>query len=266
MGSILKTPITWAYKKVFGRDVEDDAKEYLQGQIGEDAGEITNRAIWYGIPAATLGIDISNRIAPNLPLGLDRLPPGKKDYKDYLINAMGAVTGPLQRGWIAADYFSRGDYKRAFENIMPISVSNALAGYRLTKEGALTRTGREIWTSQMEPLRLTPGEGLRKSMGFQPSKLIDHYKKTQQAIEANEDKRNLLDKATTRIANGFKKGDEQLAQTGIMQILEHNEKAINERRFADIIDDKSMQQAIEMRFKPQFSDKSASKTLLREAR
>jgi hypothetical protein len=264
MGTGLWPIFAKAYQMVFGSNLEEDGKDYLQETFGTSQGvsERIVRGAVGGLPAMALSIDIGSRIAPNLPMM--NLPPGKLTPGSLLMGAAGASAIPLQVGFGVINALDQGEPRRALEAAAPVSVRNLLAAIRLATEGATTMKGQPIFTAQGEPLVLDMGEAARKALGFQPSRLAEHQRKASFARAMEEDRRDTAQGFAGDLTRAIRNEDDAGFNRTIEAWIAYNNKMLEAGRYADIIEPESVLQAVKMRFQPKYPDVSQKKMILRD--
>ena len=263
MGTGLYPIATAAWEKVFGTNMEEEGKAYLQEEFGVSQGtaERLTRGAVAGLPAMALGIDIGSRIAPNLPM--TNLPSGDLTWQNMVGAALGAGSIPLQVAFGVGKAVSQGDYLRALEAGAPVSVRNLLAAIRLHTQGATTLKGQPIFTAQGEPLKLDLGETVRKSVGLQPARLAEHYRQKAHARRMEEDVRGQVQDFAGDLARAIRNEDEEGFRRTVEAWIEHNNRMLAAGRYADVIEPQRVEQAVKMRFRPQYPDVSKEKMILR---
>jgi hypothetical protein len=264
MGTGLWPVINAAYEKVFGSNIEEDGKDYLQATFGVShaSAEMLERTMQRGLLAGALGIDIGSRIAPNLPM--TNLRSGELTLANMLEAALGAGAIPAQTVFSVGRALSQGEPRRALEAGAPVSVRNILAAIRLSTEGATTMKGQPIFTAQGEPLKLTPGEAIKKGMGFQPVRVSEHYSKERHARRMEEDRRDRAQGFAGDLARAIRNEDEAGFQRTIDDWVAYNNKMLEAGRYADVIHPQSVLQGVKARFKPKYPDVSQKQMLLRD--
>jgi len=260
IGYILKK----AWQKVFGSDIEEDSKAYLQETFGlsKKQSEFAVRLSWRGLPAAALGIDFSNRVAPNLPF--TNLPPGELRWQDLIGAGLGAASIPLQKGFMVATALQQGAPGRALEYAAPTALQNLLAAKRLGGEGATTLSGRPIFTAEGKPLILTPQETGKKALGFQPIRLAENYRKEQHAREMERIRKRVAQDFAGSLARAIRDQDDEAFDKTIDAWVDYNNQMLKAGRLADVISPQSIHQSVINRFKPKYPDVSEKKMLLRQ--
>jgi hypothetical protein len=263
MGTGLWPVINFAWEKVFGSNIEEDGKDYLQATFGVSHGtaEMLERTMQRGLLAGALGIDIGSRVAPNLPM--TNLPAGELTWQNLVGAALGAGSIPLQTAWSVGHALSQGEPRRALEAGAPVSVRNLLAAYRLSTEGATTMKGQPIFTDQGEPLKLTPGEAIKKGMGFQPVRVSEHYSKERHARRMEDDRQDRAQGFAGDLARAIRNEDEAGFRRTIDDWVAYNNKMIEAKRYADVIKPQSVLSAVKSRFKPKYPDVSQKQMILR---
>jgi hypothetical protein len=259
IGPILKT----AWEQVFGSNLEEDAKDFLQHTVGVSKGtaEFTERLFDRGLPAAALGIDIGSRIAPNLPM--QRQLSEDLTWQNLVAGALGAGSIPLQVAFGVGKALHQGEPGKALEAGAPVSVGNVLKALRLGTEGATTFKGQPIFTDQGEPLVLDMGEAIRKAAGFQPIRLAEHQRKASFAREMEKDRRDKAQGFAGDLARAIRAGDDAGFNRTVEALTAYNNEMQKAGRLADIIDPKSVEQAVRSRFKSKYPDVSQKKMMLR---
>jgi len=206
-------------RRMLGRDPESAARQLVPESTG------ANRNLWrdlvvYGVPSV-LGVDISGSLSiefhnPDNPVAaLVGVP--------YSI----LVDDPSK----AIEAYQYGDKSRAAEALAPRVVSNVLAGIRLYDEGAHTITGRPIsQPGESEPRRISLGEAVAKSVGFQPlssSKAWDVNEKIEDLTKFVSAKRS---KWASRYANAQRDGNQKEMDAVRNEVEAWNARVITEGR------------------------------------
>ena len=199
---------------LFLEDDEDDANTLIAKMLGEDK--------YYGLIASMLGVDITDRIALTNLMVRDR---GNYRTDSFVESAVDQFGGPAvgiglraKRG--VESLFSDNPYdrERAWEDILPTSVSNLFKAYRLETEGYETRRGDAIIAGDI-PF----GDVLKQAMGFSPISTRAARDKTalntRKEIGRKARRANILDK----IIYGIEQGDDKLIEEGQMEAQEYNE-------------------------------------------
>jgi hypothetical protein len=264
-GTGLWPVIRTGYEAVFGSNIEEDGKDYLQATFGisHASAAMLERTLQRGLLAGALEIDIGSRIAPNLPV-MSSLPDGKLSWQNLVGAVLGAGSIPAQTIWSVGYALGQGEKGRALEAASPVSVRNLLAAIRLSTEGATTMKGQPIFTAEGEPLKLTPGEAIKKGMGFQPVRLAEHYSKERHARRMEDDRRDRAQGFAGDLARAIRNEDEAGFQRTIDEWVAYNNKMLEAKRYADVIKPQSVLQAVKSRFKPKYPDVSQKQMILRD--
>lgn len=142
------------YLKATGRSLFDDIKK--------KAGKYSNYVL-YGAPEM-VGVDLTGSLGTDIPESLPDL--------------IGAPTTLLTETGRTIQDIQTGDYQRAVEDspLMPTSIRNALQSVRLSTRGLETRSGKKKVDEDLKLIKLTLGERIAKSIGFQPSRVSETYR------------------------------------------------------------------------------------------
>ena len=203
-----------ALMNLFLEDDEDDANTLIAKMLGEDK--------YYGLIASMLGVDVTDRIALTNLMIRDR---GNYRSDSFVESAVDQWGGPAvgiglraKRG--VESLFSDNPYdrERAFEDILPTSVSNLFKAYRLETEGYETRRGDAILAGDI-PF----GDVLKQAMGFSPISTRAARDKTalntRKELGRKQRKRNILDK----IAYGRENEIPSMVEEGFQEMSDYNE-------------------------------------------
>ena len=203
-----------ALMNLFLEDDEDDANTLIAKMLGED--------MYYGLIANMLGVDVTDRIALTNLMVRDR---GNYRTDSFVESAVDQFGGPAvgiglraKRG--VESLFSDNPYdrERAWEDILPTSVSNLFKAYRLETEGYETRRGDAILAGDI-PF----GDVLKQAMGFSPISTRAARDKTalntRKELGRKQRKKDILDK----IAYGRKYEIPSMVEEGFQEMSDYNE-------------------------------------------
>ncbi|RJR43828.1 MAG: PLxRFG domain-containing protein [Deltaproteobacteria bacterium] len=256
----VKDALTLAYRKIYGRDAEKDARKYLQTILGEVPGEALNRIIFRGLPAGVLGFDLSERMVHHLPwnyfFGLLEKP----------WQIAGAVTGPFESVARAGKALSENRPGRAVEAVAPTWLRNPLAAARLYQEGPTTLSGRRILGTDFKQHPASLGEAGRKAVGLQPTRLSEEqsYHKTVKHLQESQAAK--VRDLSSRFVQAIHDKDRAGRQEVLAELKEYNRQMRAAGRYADMILPSQFRAAVQIRLRPVLPEKSASRTALRERR
>jgi hypothetical protein len=157
------------------KDLDHDTwwrTEFLRAELGD--GEFTKLAKEIakgGIANYATGMAISER------LGLDnmvfRTPDPGKNLKESVANYaeafFGAQLTPIKAVQDAMEYYSQGEYQKAFESIAPKSIGTLSATERIYSEGIETKQGIPILAKG----EVTKKELVGQALGFQSARVAE---------------------------------------------------------------------------------------------
>ena len=157
------------------KDLDHDTwwrTEYLRKELGD--GEFTKLAKEIakgGIANYATGMAISER------LGLDnmvfRTPDPGKNLKESAANYAEAIFGaqltPIKAVQDAMEYYSQGEYQKAFESVAPKSMGTLSATERIYSEGIETKQGIPI----LNKGEVTKKELVGQALGFQSARVVE---------------------------------------------------------------------------------------------
>lgn len=256
----VKDALTYAYRKVYGRDAEDDSKKYLQAVLGDTGGEVLNRISFRGLPAGLGGFDLSQRMVHHLPWNY------LFGILEHPYRLAGAVTGPVEGADRALRALSENQPGRALEQVAPTWLRNPQAAKRLYEKGPETLSGRPILGRDFKRQKATLGEAARKAVGLQPTRLSEEqgYRETvkhlQEAVAAK------VRDWSSRFAQAIQEKDREGRAQVLAELREHNRKMKEARRFGDMVLPSQFRAAVQIRLRPVFSEKSRRRSALRERR
>jgi hypothetical protein len=178
-GGALTGPLLyWLYPRVAGSNPEEDLEQY--------AGETATKILLRGVPSlANVSLRGSLGMQDLVPL-----PEPKQSWPDAFLKELGGVPEGLAAdvGRAVQDLGSR-NYERLLEDFpgTPQFIRSPLAAYRLSTEGATTRTGRSILDLDSgRQMKLTAVEAGLKALGFAPDRVVRETDRAQMlaALEA----------------------------------------------------------------------------------
>lgn len=153
--------IVWAWRKVFGADLEAEARAVI--------GETIGRGVFRGVPALA-GVSFSGSVSP-----IDI--PAPRDLTSWqgAIKEIGGVWADVpERVFNVNRSLARRNYLRALEDAAPEFLRNPLSAYRGRIKGTRTRSGRYVLDVETaRPLQLTTEEAVKKAFGFYPVRLAE---------------------------------------------------------------------------------------------
>lgn len=198
----------------FLEDDEDDANTLVAKMLGED--------MYYGLIANMLGVDVTDRIALTNLMIRDRGNYRSDSFVESVVDQWGgpAVGIGLRSKRGLENLFSDNPYdkQRAWEDILPTSVSNLFKAYRLETEGYETRRGDAILAGDI-PF----GDVLKQAMGFSPISTRAARDKTalntRKEIGRKQRKKDILDK----IAYGREFEIPSMVEEGFQEMSDYNE-------------------------------------------
>jgi len=178
--------------------------------------------MYYGLIANMLGVDVTDRIALTNLMIRDR---GNYRSDSFVESAVDQWGGPAvgiglraKRG--VESLFSDNPYdrERAWEDILPTSVSNLFKAYRLETEGYETRRGDAILAGDI-PF----GDVLKQAMGFSPISTRAARDKTalntRKELGRKQRRKDILDK----IAYGRENEIPSMVEEGFQEMSDYNE-------------------------------------------
>lgn len=171
---------------------DDDWTEEIRKELPEN--DMVRDMVTYGLPAGA-GFSLGGSVGLETPIA-SRVEPGAT-IEESISENLGDIFG------IPYDMFIRkpsrvmkalnaGDEWRAFEEIAPTIIKNAMAGYRLSTEGQRSMSGKPInEPGKLGPRKLTETEAWGKMAGFQPissRKSYDQYRGRQVSKQVRSNK------------------------------------------------------------------------------
>ena len=130
--------------------------------------------LMYGLPSLA-GMYLGGSMELDLPVFKEPRKNNESWIEQVRNNLWLAVTGPLggagDRLARATYYAGTGQVGRTIEELAPTAMSNALKAYRLSTEGARTKSGKPIpaeGDKSGKPAKLSGAEATLQALGFQP--------------------------------------------------------------------------------------------------
>lgn len=224
--------IRWAYRKVFGKDPEDELRA--------KAGKTASRLVFRGAPAA-LGLDISGSLDPNFPADPQQ--------------ASSLLLGPVQKAQNVGKDIGAGQYYRAVEDMAPEVLRNPMAAARLYRGGQTARGGVAPTMvlgegGEPEQLRLSAGEALLKAAGIQPTRLNEISQQGNTVKALNEQRSAAVKHFAAAYIYAYGKQDEATMQKVLDALDTYNAKMEREGRNVEIITADMIRTAIRDRMMP----------------
>jgi GGDEF domain-containing protein len=192
------------YTKLVGKGLISD--------IAKKTGK-WSKYMLYGVPGA-LGIDLTGSLGTDIPTSV--------------MEVLGAPTEWFKRIKHMYQDIKQGDTQRAIEDfpLMPNFTRSPMASYRYATRGIESRTGKKKTDEDFEPVKLTTGEAIKKSIGFQPTKVSEFYRKERATGLVRKTWQN---RKKTLLAKLRKAGDKYGLDSSqfnkvLDEIIEYNEK------------------------------------------
>ena len=163
-------------------DLETRMRNGLTDMVGADAA----RVLWKGLPTL-LGVDISANIGMGnllkpLPMvsmrDLRNAETGTDAISLLLTNAAGAPVGMLANMLDGGMQMMDGNWAAGVGKFLPKFLGSLVKAADLAEHGVMTRAGNVV----MGPEEFDAWDIMYKALGFQPSKVVEHYT-AQQAKE-----------------------------------------------------------------------------------
>lgn len=133
----------------------------------------------------------------------------------------------LKRSKQMVEDIQSGDIYRAVEDIPVIPQLGRLPmqAVRYATRGQETRSGKPITDDDFELVKLTTSEAIKKSLGFQPLKLSEGYRKYDARRKTMDYWKDKAETLRRRYLNAYRKGADSDALTAVVaDIEEFNEK------------------------------------------
>ena len=185
--------------------------ENISSEIVERTGK-WSKYLLYGAPAA-IDIDLTGSISIEVPTGLKEVPGVPYEW--------------LKRSKQMIEDIQAGDVYRAAEDIpvMPQAVRLPMQAVRYATRGQETRSGKPITDDDFEQVKLTTSEAIKKTLGFQPLRLSEGYRKYEarrKTMDYWKDKAEILRR---RYLNAYRKGEDSDALAAVeVDIDKFNDK------------------------------------------
>lgn len=174
------TGIAYVLAAAFGEEEEPvDAERFLRSYLTDDY----NLAdfILKGIPAG-LGVDVSAQFGFNTVFSI--LPytdvdfTSREGFAKTLLGIGGPVMGTAANVADGFGYFSRGDYQKGFEMMLPNGLKHAMRAYRETFSDGVTRKNGDL---VMSPDEFNFMQGILQGLGFSTTE-VQRIRRTRQDL------------------------------------------------------------------------------------
>lgn len=172
----------------------------------------------FGVPGLA-GIDMSGSVSIEVMKDL-------KQWSDLPKELLGAVGGIGENLANAADSYKRGDYYRMGEDLSPQAVRNVMGAYRKATEGVTTRTGRQVFDAQGQPVKLSTGEAVGKGLGFQPVRPTIQREINDYLYNMRQNQQELGDKWASRMINALRTNDRNVYNQVMTEVMDYNQRAV----------------------------------------
>ena len=157
------------------KDLDHDTwwrTEFLRAELGD--GQFTKFAkeiAKSGIANYATGMAISERLGLNDMVF--RTPDPGKNLKESVANYAEAIFGaqltPIKAMQDAMEYYSQGEYQKAFESVLPKSIAALSATERISREGIETKQGMPL----LDKGTVTTKELIGQALGFQSARVAE---------------------------------------------------------------------------------------------
>ncbi|MDV3479887.1 PLxRFG domain-containing protein [Sphingobium yanoikuyae] len=177
---------------------DDDPEEEFKASVRATLGNRLGNAALEGVPGATLGISLSERIGmPDLWFrSPDREIEGRAAWEYYAIQSMGAAVAMGGNWWAGIDQAANeGQIYRGIETAAPNALKDPMRLYRYASEGAVSLKG-DIVKDEFSTLEL-----FYQALGFTPASLARQYEENR----ANKNKEQRITDRRRRILVDFDK-------------------------------------------------------------
>lgn len=177
---------------------DDDPEEEFKASVRATLGNRLGNAALEGVPGATLGISLSERIGmPDLWFqSPDRELEGRAAWEYYAIKSMGAAVAMGGNWWAGIDQaVNEGQIYRGIETAAPNAIKDPMRLYRYASEGAVSLKG-DIVKDEFSTLEL-----FYQALGFTPASLARQYEENR----ANKNKEQRITDRRRRILVDFDK-------------------------------------------------------------
>lgn len=177
---------------------DDDPEEEFKASVRATLGNRLGNAALEGVPGATLGISLSERIGmPDLWFrSPDRELEGRAAWEYYAIQSMGAAVAMGGNWWAGIDQaVNEGQIYRGVETAAPNAIKDPMRLYRYASEGAVSLKG-DIVKDEFSTLEL-----FYQALGFTPASLARQYEENR----ANKNKEQRITDRRRRILVDFDK-------------------------------------------------------------
>ena len=174
-----------AYMKATGKNIRSE----IADQAGDWADEI-----FYGAPGL-VGWDLTGSISTEMPT--------------ELIDILGVPIEWGKRTGLFMEDLDVQDYQRAFEDfpLTPQFIRYPAQSYRLATRGLETRGGKDIVDDDFQQIKLTKGEAVSKALGFQPTRISEHYRKSEARYQSENWWNDIKDDIVTAYTIAEKQGN-----------------------------------------------------------
>lgn len=158
-------------------DPGDDEEDLIRKAVGDK--QLADFLLG-GVPRV-LGVDLTDKVgAPSMfsPLPysnfnpLDPTKTASQNFGDLAADLSGPLGSVVKKSLTAAQYFTRGQFDRAVESMMPSGVSNALQAVRFANEGISNTRGDIL----MKPDDMSTADVFLKALGLTSSAMSDRNK------------------------------------------------------------------------------------------
>lgn len=177
---------------------DDDPEEEFKASVRATLGNRLGNAALEGVPGATLGISLSERIGmPDLWFrSPDRELEGRAAWEYYAMQSMGAAVAMGGNWWAGIDQaVNEGQIYRGIETAAPNAIKDPMRLYRYASEGAVSLKG-DIVKDEFSTLEL-----FYQALGFTPASLARQYEENR----ANKNKEQRITDRRRRILVDFDK-------------------------------------------------------------
>lgn len=226
---------------------DDDWTEEIRHKLPEN--EMLRDLVTYGLPAVA-GVSLGGSIGLETPV-LSNIKPGET-ASDAVKNNIGEIIGIpwdllFQKPARFKKALASGDNLRAFEEVAPTIIKNALAGFRLYTKGKTTLSGMPIFDPISGEQRLSGLESLSKAFGFQPVSSTKSYEAYSARSVSEAVRKEKGDGLASRFAQALRDRDKKKALDTLKELRKWNVEKMKEAKPWLLITPQSFESSVKIR-------------------
>jgi hypothetical protein len=147
--------------------------------------------VFAGIPGL-LGADISGSLAFGLPEA------SLKGFEETIFGVFGGLGDKMNNAWKS---YEAGNYSRMAESALPVAGESLMKAFRLHYEGAKTISGKRIFDTRGNQIKLSERETFIQALGLKPTKLGKAYLVKNVAFNVEQHYKHERDKIYNQMRN-----------------------------------------------------------------